>query len=321
MSVIFDIIILVAASFLIMSTADLLVRGAVELSLALKLPKVLVAATIVSFLTTAAELTVSFSSSLMGRTGMAVGSAVGSVICNVGLMFAVGAVIGGIKTEGTDLVAKSSLVIGSLFAVFLLGLTGTLGPREAAVLLILLLLYLYYNYILAVKHRRTATLGISPEKEKPVAGKGLLYLVVGGGLTILLARYGLVDPGVGIAKALGAPDIVIGLTLLAVGTSLPLLFTVIASIRSGHSEMAVANVLGSNVLNLLWVLGASAFVHPLAIDRATLFFNIPAALLFTLVMMFIGVSKRRFDRKSGSILLAFYVIYIYFLLTAVYRGM
>jgi cation:H+ antiporter len=298
----------------------MLVSGAVELSLALRLSKVLIASTIVSLVTTTPEFIVSVSSSIMGNSGMAVGNAVGSCICNIGLIFAVGIMIKNIKIDKKELSEKILILLASLSGVFLLGMNQTIGRNGAGLLFLLLAVFMYLNYLTAVQQRKSIEGEIKAEKGRHNILKSLNKIFIGGALTVLLARYGLLNPGINIANFLGVPSILIGLTLVAVGTSLPELFTAIASSRKGQGEIALGNVIGANILNILWVLGASAMVRPISIDTQTILFNIPAAIFFTLLMFLFGIKSGRYARINGIILMAVYFLYIFVLFMYIYRG-
>ena len=320
MNILIDSAILIFSSICIMRTADILVSGAVELSLALRLSKVLIASTLVSLVTTMPEFIVSVSSSNMGVSGMAVGNAVGSCICNIGLVFAVGIMIKSVKIDKKELTEKILILLVSLSVVLFLGNNGVIGRNGAALLFMLLALFMYLNYLTALKQRKEIEHEIGAEKGEHNIYQSLFKLFAGGFLTVLLARYGLVNPGINIANFLGVPSILIGLTLVAVGTSLPELFTAIVSSRKGHGEIAVGNVIGANILNLLWVLGAAAMVRPLSIDAQTILFNIPVAIFFALLMLYFGMKEGKFYRINGMIMFLLYVVYVFALFMFLYRG-
>jgi len=320
MKILIDFGILICSGICIMQTAELLVNGAVELSLIFRLSKVLIAATIVSIVTTTPEFIVSVSSSLLGHSGMAVGNAIGSCICNIGLILAIGIIIKSIKINKEELAGKIFILLASLMVVHLLGMNGTIGRNGATLLFILLALFMYYNYQTALTQRKSIEREIIIEKGKYNVYQSFLKIFTGGFLTVLLARYGLVNPGINIANFFGVPSILIGLTLIAVGTSLPELFTAIVSSRKGHGEIAVGNVIGANILNILWVLGAAAMIRPISIDPQTLFFNIPVAIFFAVLLLLFGMKEGKFHRINGIILLLFYVVYIFALFLVLYRG-
>jgi len=318
MSLASNLLILIGACLLIFKTTELFVRGTVDLAAALRLPKVFIGITLVSLVTTAPEFVVSVSSSYIGESGMAVGNALGSCICNIGLAFAVGIILKELHVHKEDYKSKLFFLVGVLLLVFFFISNGLISRFEAFILFALLALFLVLNYRVAISERKNIEESVHPDKKKDLIKKGTLYFLLGGVGTVLLARYGMVYPGINIAQALHVPPIIIGLSAIAVGTSLPELFTAIIASRKGHSEIALGNVVGANVLNLLLILGASAFVNPLTIDRQTIFFTMPAVLILTLVMFFLGYKNLKFGHKEGVILLILYVCYLIALFTFVY---
>jgi len=301
------------AALLIMWSAEIFVKGAVEISLALRLKKIFVAATIVSLVTTLPEFIVSVYSSSIGQPGMAVGNAVGSCICNIGLVLAVGAMMREVKVERQDFVPRMLGLLASLLIVYFASFDGVISRTEALILLVFLAAYFGYNYRLARRRKEEIEdieelADIKGKKADLFRGTGLF--LTGGILTIIFARYGLVDTGLNAANLLNIPPILIGLTLTAIGTSLPELFTAIASSREKHGDIIVGNVIGANVLDLLWVLGFAALLRPLSIDRQTLVFNMPFAIFITAVMFFFGLKGLNFGKSKGIVLLGLYVLYI-----------
>jgi cation:H+ antiporter len=318
MGIISDFIIFSVACFFIYKTADMFVKGAVEVSLALKLSKVFIAVTLVSVITTMPELIVSVSSSYLGETGMSIGNAIGSCICNIGLVFAIGAILSDIKLKKDEFLNRMAILLTALLVVYIFSLSGTIGRNEGAVLLVLTGVFFGYNYYLALKNKKEIEHEISAEGIKGNLANGTLLLVLGGFLTIILARFGLVSTGINIANFFHVPPILIGLTLVAVGTSLPELFTSIISSKSHHGEIIFGNVIGANMLNLLFVLGVAAIVRPQVIDRPTLMFNMPFALLMTMGMLVMGLFGMKFDRGKGLVLLALYAFYVCFIYVFIY---
>lgn len=302
----------------IFKTTDWFVRGTVDLAAVFRLPKVFVGVTLVSLVTTAPEFIVSVSSSFMGEPGLAVGNALGSCICNIGLVFAVGIMLKGIKVYKVDYKYKFSFLVGVLLLEMVLINNGILSRKEAVLLFAILAVFLFLNYRLAMHERSGMEELIHPDKKKDLIRKGAFFFLIGGLGTVLLARFGMVTTGKAIAEFFGVPPIIIGLTLVAFGTSLPEFFTAIVSAVKGHGEIALGNVVGANLLNLLFVLGSSAMAHPLTIDKQTIYFNMPALIIITLVMFFLGYKDLNYDRKEGIILLSCYLAYLILLFTYLY---
>jgi len=320
MGIIADFLIFSAACFFIYKTADIFVKGAVEVSIALKLSKVFVAVTIVSIITTMPEFIVSVSSSYLGETGMSIGNAIGSCICNIGLVFAVGAILSDIRIKKGEFLNRMFILLTAFIVVFIFSFGGVISREEGAVLLVLTGAFFAYNYFLALKNKKEIEEDIKKQGIKGDLVGGAKLLVLGGFLTIILARYGLVSTGINIAGFFHVPPVLIGLTLVALGTSLPELFTSIISSRSKHGEIVFGNVIGANMLNLLFVLGVASIVRPQVIDKPTLLFNFPFAILLVLAMILLGLTGRKIDRNIGFVFLGLYLFYIIFLYAFIYNG-
>ncbi len=317
---IINILILAGSGLLIFKTTDWFVRGTVDIASALRLPKVFIALTLVSIMTTAPEFIVSVFSSYIGEPGVAVGNALGSCICNIGLVFAVGVLIKKIVAEKEDFLYKITflLLISLLMAFFTYD--GIITKFESIFLIILLVAFLGVNFYIGIKGKVSIEKNeeAKPEDKKHLLRNGAFFFLIGGLGTVLLARFGLLNSGIAIAHALGAPPILVGLTLIAIGTSLPELFTAIIAAKKGHSDIALGNVIGANTLNLLWVLGAAGLVNPLPIDTETIQFTLPSVIALTVLLFVLGITNRTYDRKEGIVLLLGYITYIVTLIFFIY---
>ena len=262
MGIIFNFMVFFAAGLLILKSADLFIKGAVEISLSLRLSKIFIGATIVSIVTTTPELIVSSMSSAIGESGLAVGNAIGSCICNIGLILAIGAIMNDVPVTKEDLKYKVAFLLVSLMAVYLLMMDGLLNKIEAIGLLFLFVIFIFINYRLALKGRIQLDDTLNVSRDNHLLRKGVISFFLGGLFTVIIARYGLVYPGLAIAEFFKVPPAVIGLSMIALGTSLPELCTTIVSSRKRHSEIALGNVVGASILNLLLVLGISALINP-----------------------------------------------------------
>lgn len=318
MELLIQFLIFFTACGLIFKTTDFFVRGTVDLAEALRIPKVFIGVTLVSLVTTAPELIVSVTSSYLGESGMAVGNALGSCLCNISLVFGVGIFLKEVVVKKEDYKYKLSFLVGALLLVFGFIANGVLSLFEAIILLSVLTVFLVINYRLVLNERATIEDIIPHDKKKDLVRKGIFYFLIGGIGTVLLARYGMVTTGINIATALNIPPIIIGLSLVALGTSLPELFTVIISSRKGHSDIAFGNVVGANLLNLLFVLGTSAAVNPLTIDKQTIAFTMPALIAITLIMFILGFNNLKYSRKEGWVLLGCYSLYLFILFGFLY---
>ena len=303
--------------------AEWLVKGSSSLARSLGLTPIVIGLTVVAFGTSAPELVVSLISSIQGKSMIAVGNVVGSNICNIALVLGLSAVFNPIKSDPS--VVRRDIPIMLTISVYLLLLTlnSTLGRIEGATLFAGIILYTFFNYYLA-KKETTGAADIKSELEEIgfVASrpKQLLMIVAGiagvvGGAQIV------VDNAVLIMKILGVDEKFIGLTIVAFGTSLPELATsVVAAIR-GEMDISIGNLVGSNVFNIMSVLGVASLVQPIAIPGG--FFE-SGLWIDYLVMIFTSflpwLMMRKYStvtRKDGFILLFCYFGYLTYLIAKV----
>jgi len=297
--------------------AEALVRGASSLALAARLSPLVIGLTIVAFGTSAPELAVSVKASLEGQAAVAVGNVIGSNTMNV-------LVILGLASLITPLAVSSQLVrldipvmIGVAGLAWLLSLDGTIGRFDG---LLLVLIFVGYTAMLLLVARRTEG-EVSEAKgeitNSPVRSTlGAIAAVVVGLVLLVLGSRLLVDAAIAFAAAAGISDVVIGLTIVAAGTSLPEVVTsVVASLR-GERDIAVGNVVGSNIFNLLCVLGAAGIVSPagLAVSPEVLRIDFPVMLLASAVCLPICFTRFTIDRWEGMVLLGAYAAYLSYLI-------
>lgn len=299
---------------LLTAGASALVRGASSLALRLGLTPLVVGLTVVAFGTSAPELVVSVQAALSGNGPIAIGNVVGSNTANVGLILALSALIAPFAVHPSLLSRDVPLVLGvSALAVALLW-NGTLGTTEGAVLVAGLLAYVVWS----VRHARAASAVVAATDGVPDRPSGSPWLdalrVVGGLAGLVLGADWLVDGAVSLATVAGVSPAVIGLTVVAVGTSLPELATSVVAALRGHSEIAAGNVVGSNLFNLLGILGIGALVRPLdAVGFHRLDFAVMGG--FAVAMYVLMRLGRRLDRLDGALLLASYALYVGYLAT------
>lgn len=304
--------------------AELLVRGASRLAVALGIPPLIIGLTVVAFGTSSPEIAVSVMSGLSGSGDIALGNIVGSNICNILLILGLSAAILPLVVARQLLILDVPLMIGASVLVWVLGSDGSIGRVDAGILLAILGAYLL---LLILKTRNSASnnhlpvVTGKPIKLKPSL-KGSLalnLLMIAGGLTLLVfgSRF-LVTSAVTVAHALGVSELIIGLTVIAVGTSLPEVATsVMASIRQ-QRDIAVGNVIGSNIFNLLAVLGIAGFVVPrgIPVPSGALSFDLPVMIAVALICLPIFLTDKRIARWEGILFLSYYVLYNLFLFLA-----
>ena len=308
------LLILVLGLVLLYFGAEGLVRGSSSLALRLGVGPLLVGLTVVAFGTSTPELVVSLKAAYLDQGDISVGNVVGSNICNIGLILGFSALIIPIKVASQIVRVDTPIMIGvTALALFLLH-DGSLSRMEGVILFALLVGYVLFSIRLA-KNQATDPLAEEFTEEIKVSKWGVWQDVafIAAGLVMLVfgARF-LVDAAIDIAKAAGLSEAVIGLTIVAVGTSLPEFATSLVAALKKEADIAVGNVVGSNIFNILGILGISAAVTPLSSTGITgIDLGVMAA--FAVVLWIFSRTGYRITRTEGSILVFTYVAYIFWL--------
>jgi cation:H+ antiporter len=290
---------------LVIRGGDWFVVASVAIAEHLRLPQVLIGGTLVSLATTAPELTVSVTASFQGNPGLAIGNAVGSAICNIGLIVGVLCVLHPMPIEPRDFRFPSRYMLGSGILLTVLTARLHMGRLAGALLVLTAVTYLVLDYL---RHRRRA--GAEPAVTPPMgARRAVFFFALGAGVVVFGSRL-LVDNGIYLATALGVPPMIVGLTLVALGTSLPELVTAITAARRGVPQLSLGNVLGANIMNVTLITGASATIHPLRMTRATQLYNFPTMLFLFALLLFFSRTERRLTRREGVVFLLVYAAYI-----------
>ncbi|MCM1482733.1 MAG: calcium/sodium antiporter [Muribaculaceae bacterium] len=313
-----DIVLLIVGLALIVYGADFLTDGASAIGRKCGLSDLVVGLTIVAFGTSAPELSISVISAVQGNAGIAIGNVIGSNLFNTLVIVGVVAVIAPIRIERSIMTNELPMVIVSTIAVVAIGCSQWLDgvqPMVARVDGILLLLFfaIFMRYVFSkAKDAEAPSSDASvskPEKKLPV-WRAVLY--VAGGLAALVWGGDLfVDKASAIAKSLGVSDAVVGLTIVAAGTSLPELATSVNAAIKGNTGIAIGNVIGSNIFNILMVLGCSSVVRELPFDGVGML-DLGALLVSALLFWMFGwlIKVRTITRTEGAVMVAIYVGYI-----------
>lgn len=320
-----DLVAAVLGLAILLGAGDALVRGAVALSLRLGIPALLVSLTVVAFGTSAPELLISVQAALDDAPGIAFGNVVGSNIANVLLVLGVPAVISAIDARDCDSRRNYAMMLGASAVFAALCFFGPLGWPQGLLLLALLTLVLWDAYRAARAHRRGAGCAAAVEDDdlpeeiadadpnmptwKLVAflAVGLIGLPAGAHLLIEGAR--------GIALAMGVSEAAIGLTLVALGTSLPELATTVMAAMRKQADVALGNVIGSNIFNILAIMGIASFFGPLEVPPGMLEIDLWVMLASALVIWPFICGKMVIGRLAGGAMIAVYVGYVAFALT------
>ncbi|OUO22097.1 sodium:proton exchanger [Alistipes sp. An31A] len=318
-----DIFLLILGLALILGGANFLTDGSAALAQRFRVPEFIVGLTIVAVGTSTPELVVSVLSAAAGNSDVAIGNIVGSNIFNVFLILGVCALIASLPLTGGNI--RRDLPFLTAVSVLLLLLTSDrlLGLGEVDAIgridgIVMLLLYIaLIRYTIRAERRTAAQATQTTQTEKPQRSRSLWLIVVmiAGGLAGLIFGGELfLDSATAIARALGVSESVIAITLVAGGTSLPELASSVVSLLKGKSEMALGNVIGSNIANILLILGLSATIHPLTLGGITridlLTVLLSSVLLFVTAFTF---RRKAVDRWEGAIFLVIYALYIGYL--------
>lgn len=283
------------------------------------MPRVVVGSTLVSLATTTPELVVSIMAGLRGESGLAVGNAVGSCICNIGLILGVTASLKQVDVHFRALRTPLFAMFGFGALLFLMTLDLSLARWQGGLLLAGGLGYFAWDFWQHWRDRKPEDIAEATaiEAEKSAArwawvqtkAGTVAQFLFGAGIVVAGSRL-LVEGAVGAASRLGVPSIIIGLTVVAVGTSLPELVTAVTSSRKSVSDLAVGNVLGANIANLSLIVATAALIQSVGMDRLTQLFNFPSMLAIMGLLCWMLWTDHRVTRREGCTLLAVYALYL-----------
>ncbi len=316
-----DILFAVTGLVLLLLSGDVLVRGAVNLGLRLGIPALIVSLTIVAFGTSAPELLVAIKSAMNGLPGLAIGNVVGSNIANILLVLGLPALFAGINSAKCDSRKTYSFMMGTTVIFIALSYLGPLGFWHGVILISLMGAMLLESFFATQKHREAERCEVceipgeieGADPEMPWLKIGLYILL--GVIGLPLGAELLIKGALAIAREIGVSEAAIGLTLVALGTSMPeLATTVMAAIRK-HGDVAMGNAIGSNMFNILGIMGITSFFGPLDIPPGILHFDLWVMLAAALAIAPFVFLRRNITRKWGAVLTAFYVAYVVMLLT------
>lgn len=297
---------LLAGLALLVVGGDLLVRGAVEFARRLRVSPLLVGLTVVGFGTSMPELATSLAAAFAGSPGIAIGNVVGSNTANILLILGIAALLAPIPVSRTAFLRDGSVAALSALGCLAVILTGSLDRLSGLVLIAMLAGYIVY----AARSERVSIHADAPERPaKGVPAWAAAGFVAGGLAAMVLGAHFLVQGAIELAQVAGVPDTVIGVTIVAVGTSLPELVTsAVAAIRR-QPDIAFGNVVGSNIYNVLGILGMTAVVHPIPVPPEIAAFDIWVMLAATAALTLAAVTGWRITRREGAVMLVAYAAY------------
>ena len=328
-----DFLVLATGLVILLVCGDLLVQGATSLATRYGLSPLLIALTIVAFGTSAPELLVSVRAALAGAPGIALGNVVGSNTANILLILGLPALIYPIACAGRIVPHNMLIMMAASILLIVLCFIGPLGFWQGLLLLAMLTAYLVYSGWDARMnpHEPTPLVAEMPDDAfaqnrswedtrdlphgtlpPPIQSRRLIALKIVFGIAGLpLGARRVVDDGIDIAQVFGVSDAVIGLSIIAVGTSLPELATSMMAVFRRNDDMVVGNIIGSNIMNILAILGITALIAPLPVDKDFLSFHLWVMLGAAVLLLPMAMTGRKVGRLAGAVFLAGYVGYLY----------
>ncbi|WP_273122946.1 calcium/sodium antiporter [Bacillus weihaiensis] len=313
-------VLLILGFVLLIKGADLFVDGSSSIARAFHVSPLLIGLTIVAFGTSSPEATVSIIAAIEENPGVALGNVIGSNILNTSLVVGVAAILHPLKVESTTirkeipftlLASLALLILVSDQALQLAG-ENLLTRGDGFIILLFFLIFLYYIFEIA-KNSREKTKEVETETVKPSSWKKNTLLTVGGLLGILVGGELVVSNATEIAYSFGMSETLAGLTIIAIGTSLPELITSITAALKKESEIALGNIVGSNIFNILFVLGTTAAIHPLTVSNMIIT-DITIMIILTFVLLIFSRTNFKIGKIEGSLLVITYIVYMIYII-------
>ena len=306
-SIIIQVVLLLVGFVFLIKGSDFFVDGASSIASILKVPTIIVGLTIVALGTSAPEAAVSITSSLTGSNAMAVSNVIGSNLFNMLMVIGIAALMSNLLMEKSVLEKDLPFLVGitALWAIFIV-IGWDITNIEGIILLLIMVAYIIF-LIYDTKKSGDANDVEKPKFNLPMSIIlmiiGLAGIVIGGDLVV--------DSASAIAIAFGMSETLVGLTIVAIGTSLPELVTSITALKKGENQLVIGNVIGSNIFNILFVLGASSAISAIPLDSSMLI-DVVFMLLVTILCFIFGKTQDKYDKREGVILIALFIAYMAF---------
>ena len=296
--------------------AEWLVHGSSRLARCLNIRPIIIGLTIVAFGGSAPEAAVSIVAAFQKNSDIALGNILGSVIANTALVLGISAIICPLKIQLSTIRKELPIMVGAAILFYLLALNLSIGFWEGLLLFAGIILFVTYSVYQGVREKNKNQL-VEKEYEKFWRAKKekrvqFISLVVVGLILIVAGANLLIKSGVFIAQKLGISELIIGMTLVALGTSLPeLAISTVAAYRK-EPDISAGNIIGSNIFNIFFVIGAVAMIHPLSVQKSTLSFEFPAMLLLSILLVWMMKTNLTLSRTEGVVLLGLYILFLIF---------
>ncbi len=318
MILILTILLLILGLILLVKGADWLVDGASDIAAYLRVPPIYVGLTVVAFGTSLPELIVSLFAVLSGKPGISIGNIIGSNIANIGLVIGVAAMIYPLVVKRKTLQYEFPIMVILSFLLVILGNKNYIfnqnefffGKFDGMIFIGIFIVFLYYIYK-SIKSRPKKELKHEYKKKNPM-WKNIIFIILGP-LMLFFGGNLFVNSSSDIARLFGVSEVIIGLTIVSIGTSLPELFTSAIAALKKHTDIAIGNIVGSNIFNIAWVLGLVSTIKNIAVDTTVIYIDSVIMMIFTLVFLLFAARSKQIKKSYGAILLVMYAAYITYL--------
>ena len=307
MAILIQILLLALGFTMLIKGADWFVDGASGIATKFGIPQLVIGLTIVAMGTSAPEAAVSISAAIGGSADITIGNIVGSNILNIFIILGISAVITTLAVASSTIKYETPFMILVTVLLLVLGLDGTIGLIDGIILIAAFIAYLTYLFIMAKKNKED-----QPEAKQMAIWKAILLTIIGLALIILGSNV-TVDAATAIAKAFGVSERFIGLTIVALGTSLPELFTSVSAARKHNADIAIGNIVGSNIFNILFVVGISSVIVPVPFASNFIFDTIVAIVAAALLLV-CCLKTKSLKRPAGILMLICYAAYFVMIL-------
>lgn len=307
MAILIQILLLALGFTMLIKGADWFVDGASGIATKFGIPQLVIGLTIVAMGTSAPEAAVSISAAIGGSADITIGNIVGSNILNIFIILGISAVITTLAVASSTIKYETPFMILVTVLLLVLGLDGTIGLIDGIILIAAFIAYLTYLFIMAKKNKED-----QPEAKQMAIWKAILLTIIGLALIILGSNV-TVDAATAIATAFGVSERFIGLTIVALGTSLPELFTSVSAARKHNADIAIGNIVGSNIFNILFVVGISSVIVPVPFASNFIFDTIVAIVAAALLLV-CCLKTKSLKRWAGILMLICYAAYFVMIL-------
>ncbi|MBQ8177041.1 MAG: calcium/sodium antiporter [Oscillospiraceae bacterium] len=309
MDLLIQIVLLALGFAMLIKGADWFVDGASGIATKFGIPQLVIGLTIVAMGTSAPEAAVSISAAISGNADITIGNIVGSNILNILIILGISAVITTLAVAKSTMKYETPFMIAITVLLLVLGLDGTIGLVDGLIILVAFAAYLAYLFRMAKNNKEEQT--DDSEKKMSIA-KAIIFTIIGLALIVLGSNV-TVDAATKIAEAFGVSERFIGLTIVALGTSLPELFTSVSAARKGNADIAIGNIVGSNIFNILFVVGLSAVIIPVPFASNFIFDTI-VAIIAAVMLLLCCLKTQSLKRWAGVLMLISYAVYFVMIL-------